>query len=169
MLPRSAILRFGLFLLLTVACAFPARAQTQPRYGVSFQLLGSTADDNIGPGIRFRVSAPVNRDLSVAFGSSITGFIFEGQDEADFAIDPQASLIVNVPQTGDQGLYFFGGAGAYVPLGDSPAESGPTFHLGGGKVWLLQESSLFLEFNPTIIVAEEETEFLLPLRIGVIF
>ncbi len=168
MVPRSAILSVGLLLLAAVAVA-PVHAQTDPRYGASFQLLGSTADDNVGTGLRFRVSVPINRDVSFAVGSSLTGFIFEGQDEADFAIDPQASLIVNVPQGGEEGLYFFGGVGAYVPLGDSPAESGPVFHFGGGKVWLLQESSLFLEFNPGFIIADESTELLVPIRIGVIF
>ena len=169
MVVRPARLCLGVAVLLAFVLADPARAQTDPRFGVSLQMLGSTADDNLGTGIRVRASAPINRDLSLAFGSSITGFIFEGQDEANFAIDPQVSLIVNVPQAGDQGLYFFGGAGAYVPLGDSPAESGPTFHVGGGKVWLLQESSLFLEFNPGLIIAEESTEVLLPIRLGVIF
>jgi len=169
MVPRSAILSIGVLVLVAATAAVPAHAQTEPRYGASFQLVGSTADDNVGTGLRFRVSAPINRDVSFAVGSSITGFIFEGQDEADFAIDPQASLIVNVPQGGEEGLYFFGGAGAYVPLGDSPAESGPMFHFGGGKVWLLQESSLFLEFNPGLIIAEESTEVLFPIRVGVIF
>jgi hypothetical protein len=171
MLSRVAsLLASGLALLLVLGSGAPAHAQDlQPRYGVSFQMLGSTADDNIGPGLRFRVSAPLNRDLSVAFGTSLTGFIFGGRDDADFSIDPQASLIVTVPSETEETTYFFGGAGAYVPLGSSATQSGPTFHLGAGKVWLLQESSLFVEVNPALLIAADQTELLFPVRVGVIF
>lgn len=121
-------------------------------------------------GLRFRVSAPVNRDLSFAVGTSFTGYIFQGQDEASYAMDPQASVIVTLPVMGDRSTYFLGGVGAYVPFDAGPdRDSAPTFHLGVGKVWLLTDSSLFLEFNPAIAVAEENTELLLPIRFGVIF
>ena len=62
-----------------------------------------------------------------------------------------------------------GGGGAYVPFGKTTAPSGPTIHLGLGKVWLLSESSVFLEFNPGLFVGKEETSVVLPLRLGVIF
>lgn len=145
-------------------------AQPGPRFGVGAQLTGSTIEENVGLGLRFRVSAPVNRDLSFAVGSSFIGYVFEGQDEASYAIDPQASIIVTLPVMGDRSTYFLGGLGVYVPFDDEvDRDSAPTFHFGVGKVWLLQDSSLFLEFDPAIAIGEDRTELLLPLRVGVIF
>jgi hypothetical protein len=169
---RRLALVAGLFAGLAaglLAAGPAAHAQSSPRIGVGVQALGSTADENVGPGLRLRASAPINQDLSFAVGTGVTGFIFEGRDEASYSFDPQASLIVTLPVSGDQGLYFLGGAGAYLPVGETSADSGPTFHFGVGKVWLLRESSLFLEFDPAILVGEQETDVLFPLRLGVIF
>lgn len=169
MRPRSPCL--GLAVLLLAALPLTAHAQLQqpPRFGVGFQLLGSTAEENVGAGIRARLSAPINRDLSLAFGMAFTGYIFEGQDEATYAFDPQASVIVTMPVAGNEGTYFLGGAGAYIPTGDNAPDAGPTFHLGVGKVWLLSDSSLYLEFDPALLVGEEATHGLFPIRAGVIF
>jgi len=164
-------LRFAL-LLVALAC-FPltshAQLQQPPRFGVGFQMMGSTAEENVGPGIRLRVSAPVNRDLSLAFGMAFTGYIFEGQDDATYAFDPQASIIVTMPVAGNEGTYFMGGAGAYLPTGDNTPRGGPTFHLGVGKVWLLRDSSLFAEVDPAVLIGENAAELLVPIRLGVIF
>jgi hypothetical protein len=147
----------------------PAQAQQQPRFGVGLQLMGTTVDDNIGPGVRFRTSVPINQDLSFGLGAGFTGYVFNGRDDAAYAFDPQASLIVTIPGSGRERLYVLGGAGAYVPFGQTSADSGPTFHAGLGKVWLLNESSFYFEFDPALFVGAQKTHVILPLRIGVIF
>lgn len=161
----TALVALGLLLLFVPE----ANAQRPTRYGVGVQMLGTTVDNNVGPGIRFRVSAPINQDLSLGFGSSFTGFIFEGRDDAAYAFDPQASLIVTLPGSGQESLYVLGGPGVYLPFGNTDATSGPTFHFGIGKVWLLDQSSFFFEFNPGLYVGRETTSLLMPLRVGVIF
>jgi hypothetical protein len=159
------------FLLLSfvLGTALPAQAQQQPRFGVGLQMIGSTVDNNIGPGLRFRSSVPINQDISLGIGAGLNGFVFEGRDDAAYSFDPQGSLVVTLPGSGTQRIYVLGGGGAYVPFGETDAESGPTLHLGLGKVWLLNESSFFLEFNPAIFVGKEATDVILPVRLGVIF
>jgi hypothetical protein len=159
----------SLFVLLVLGIAGPAQAQQQPRFGVGLQMIGSTVDNNIGPGLRFRTSVPINRDISLGIGAGLNGYIFKGRDDAAYSFDPQGSLVVTLPGTGTQRIYVLGGGGAYVPFGETGAESGPTLHLGIGKVWLLNESSFFVEFDPALFVGEETTDVILPLRLGVIF
>lgn len=167
---RSTLLASVLVLLgFALHPASEARAQLGPRYGVGVQLMGSTVDNNIGPGFRFRVSAPITQDVSLGFGSGFTGYIFEGRDDASYAVDPQASLIVTLPGSGEESLYVMGGGGAYLPFGETGATSGPTFHLGLGKVWLLRQSSFFFELDPALYVGQEATSVIIPVRVGVIF
>lgn len=158
------LLLFGFTMSLTA----PVPAQGQSRFGVGVQLLGSTADGNVGPGLRFRASTAVNQDVSLAVGSGLTGYIFRGQDDAAFALDPQVSAIVSFSTSSAETTYVLGGGGVYVPFGNTTTESGPTFHLGVGRAWLLKESSLFFEFNPGFLVGKETTSLVLPLRVGVI-
>lgn len=146
----------------------PVQAQNQSRVGIGLQVLGSTADANVGPGVRVRVSTPINKDVSLAVGSGFNGFIFQGRDDAAFALDPQLSAIVSFSASNAETTYVLGGAGAYVPFGNTRTESGPTFHVGVGRAWLLRESSLFFEFNPGFLVGEESTTLVLPLRVGII-
>ena len=144
-------------------------AAQQSRFGAGLQLTASTVGDNIGPGVRFRTSTALNPDISLGIGAWLTGYILQGRDDAAYAFDPQASLIVTLPGSARERLYVLGGGGVYVPFGDISAESGPTIHAGLGKVWLLNESSFFFEFNPALFVGEEQTDVVLPLRVGVIF
>lgn len=161
---------FCLLLLsgLVMSVAGIAHAQQQSRIGVGLQMLGSTAGDNVGPGFHFRGSTALNQDISLAVGSGVTGFIFRGRDDAAFALDPQVSAIVSFLNREEETTYVLGGGGAYVPFGDTSTNSGPTFHLGVGRAWLLRDSSLFFEFNPALLVGEETTTLVLPLRVGVI-
>ncbi len=166
------MMRTGLslaLLALVLAPLLPAQAQQQPKFGVGLQVMGTTVDNNVGPGFRFRTSVPINQDISFGLGAAFTGYIFEGRDDAAYAFDPQASLVITLPGSGTQRFYVLGGGGAYVPFGDVDAGGGPTLHLGVGKVWLLNESSFFIEFDPALYVGETTTEVVLPLRIGVIF
>jgi hypothetical protein len=48
-------------------------------------------------------------------------------------------------------------------------ESGPTLHLGLGRAHLLRDVSLYYEFNPTLLIGEEQLHFNFPLRLGLIF
>lgn len=164
---RTALVSVLLALMLGMTA--PAQAQQQPRFGVGFQMIGSTVDNNVGPGLRFRTSVPLNQDISLGIGAGLNGYIFRGRDDAAYSFDPQGSLVVTIPGTGTQRLYVLGGGGAYVPFGETNAASGPTLHLGIGKVWLLNESSFFLEFDPALFVGQESTDVILPLRLGVIF
>lgn len=146
-----------------------AYAQQNPRFGVGLQVMGTTVDGNIGPGLRFRSSVPLTQDVSFGLGAGLTGYIFRGRDDAAYAFDPQTSLIVTLPGTGTERLYVLGGGGAYVPFGQTAANSGPTVHLGVGKVWLMNESSFFLEFTPSVFIGQEAADIIIPFRLGVIF
>lgn len=161
----GVLLALGLFLCVPDA----AHAQQQPRYGVGLQLMGTTVDDNIGPGVRFRSSVPLTPDVSLGLGAGLTGYIFEGRSNAAYAFDPQASLIVTLPSSGPERSYVLGGGGAYVPFGETDAPSGPTLHAGIGKVWLLNQSSFFLEFDPALYIGKTSTNLILPIRAGIIF
>lgn len=158
-------------LALVLGATGPAQAQSEPQFGAGLQMMGTTVDGNIGPGLRFRSSVPLTQDVSLGIGAGLTGYIFQGRDDAAYAFDPQASLVVTLPGPGTQRLYVLGGGGAYVPFGnlDSNVTGGPTLHFGVGKVWLLSESSFFLEFDPALYIGKEETNVILPLRVGVIF
>ena len=143
------------------------QAQDRPRFGVGFNSFVST-QDGFGPGIRFRVSSPINQDLSIGVGSGFTGFVLGGREDASYAFDPQISLIVTRTDTPTQGTYFLGGFGAYLPI-DTGSASAPTIHAGAGRVWLLQETSLFAEFNPALVIGEESAHGLFSFRFGIIF
>lgn len=139
-----------------------------PRVGLGVNGMVSTAD-GIGIGFRGRVAAPVNADVSLALDAGFTGFLLGGRRDASYVFDPQFSVIVNLPQTSDQLSYLLFGVGAYVPLGDANTGSGPTIHVGYGRVRVLQETSLFYEVNPALVVAESRVDLVIPVRIGIIF
>jgi hypothetical protein len=141
-----------------------------PRFGLGFNTTISTAD-GIGIGMRVRGSAPVNRDLSFAIDLGMTGFIFEGRDEATYLVDPQISAIVSLPDPrSDRLTYFMAGPGAYLPFGEgSDRDAAPTLHFGVGRVHLLTETSLYYEVNPGLIIGKEQVGLLIPIRAGVIF
>lgn len=164
---RLSCLLLAAGLLLSLAGSVQAQ-ENESRFGLGLQVLTSTASGDVGPGFQFRASTPLNPDVSLAVGSGLTGFIFRGRDDSAFALDPQVSAIVSFSTEANQTSYVLGGIGAYVPFGDTNTDSGPTFNLGLGRAWLLQESSLFVEFNPGFLVGEESTTLVLPIRIGVI-
>ena len=155
-------------LLGTLCTPSTSHAQQSPRVGLGFNTLIST-QDGFGPGVRLRVSSPINRDLSVAIGSGFTGYVLGGRDEASYAVDPQVSLIVTRTDTPTQGTYFMGGAGAYLPINTEDSAAAPTIHLGVGRVWLLQDTSLFAEFDPALVIGESASAGLFSFRFGVIF
>lgn len=157
-----------LFLLLLLAALFPRTALGQdrnPRYGIGFSVLAAE-QDGVGLGLRGRAAFPLNSNLSLAADIGITGFIFGGRDDAEYAFDPQLSFIVTLPGR-DRAPYVMAGVGAYVSTGD--AEGGPFFHFGIGRAQLLGETSVFYEIDPAIVIEQNGVNFNLPLRFGIIF
>lgn len=160
---------FAAALLLLLAVDNPVTAQSvNPRIGIGVNSMLSTSD-GLGIGFRGRASAPVNADVSIALDAGFTGFILGGRDDASYIFDPQASAIVNLPRTSTELSYLMFGLGAYVPMGETTSRSGPTIHFGYGRVRVLQETSLFYEFNPALIIAQDRVHLALPVRIGIIF
>lgn len=157
-----------ILLLGGLAAPSTSYAQQQPRVGLGFNTLIST-EDGFGPGVRVRISSPINRDVSLAISSGFTGYVLGGRDEASYAVDPQVSLIVTRTDTPTQGTYFMGGAGAYLPINTEDSKAAPTLHLGLGRVWLLQDTSLFAEFDPALAIGESATSGLFSFRFGIIF
>lgn len=162
-----------LALLFLASAAAPRAAEAQedlrPRYGFGLNGLLST-EDGVGIGLRGRVSAPVNADLSVAVGLGLTGFILSGTDDAVSIFDPQVSAIVNLPMRGEQLTYALGGVGAHVPVSNADAsEAGPTVHFGLGRVQVLTDTSIFYEINPALLVGGDSVDLLIPVRVGIIF
>ncbi len=163
----------SLFLIVILASGALVESATaqglDPRFGIGANALLSTAD-GLGIGFRGRASAPVNADLSLAADLGLTAFILGGRRNADYIFDPQVSLIVSLPPASDRLTYLLFGMGGYIPAGgDGGAASGPTIHGGIGWVRSLQESSLFYEVNPALIIREEGIDLAIPVRIGVIF
>ncbi len=157
-----------LFALLVLEAVFPPTATGQamnPRFGVGFSVVASTTDD-VGLGLRARAALPLNANLSLGGDLGVTGFLFNGRDEAEYAIDPQFSFIVTLPGY-DQAPYVMAGVGAYVST--SGSEGGPLFHFGVGRAQLIGEASIFYEIDPAIVIESNEVEFIFPIRFGLIF
>lgn len=173
---RMNLARFAFLSTLVAAwlavCVSPhqAEAQTNPRFGLGFNSMLSSAD-GFGIGFRGRASAPVNRDLSIGIDVGFTGFVLSGRRDADYVFDPQLSAIINLPQSADRAGYILFGLGGYLPVGEGTGghQNGPTIHIGLGWVRALQETSLFYEVDPALIIGEHSVDIAIPLRIGVIF
>ena len=164
--------RFAL-LLLAVLLASPPPASAQgatPRFGVGFDLVGALpgqdlVPDGLGLGLRGRVALPVNADLSVAGSLGISANVFEGRAETDYVLNPQASLIVTLPGR-SSARYVLGGFGGFLPFDGA---GGPSLHAGAGWAVPLNETSIYFELNPSLVVGAEETGVVVAARTGVIF
>jgi hypothetical protein len=177
-LSRSVLVLGALALGLAALRPPAAHAQRyQPRFGTGFEALLALPEQDIVPeglglGIRGRVSVPVNLDLSVAADVGFSGFVLGGQDDATYVFNPQLGIILSFSRR-ESVRYLLGGFGGFIPLGegdgfDEPS-GGPALHLGLGWAFPLNETSLFLEVNPSLIVGSEEATVVLPARVGVIF
>jgi len=168
-------LRLLLASALALLVAFPAQAQRpelQPRFGGGFDGVlsvspGSLLQSGIGIGVRGRVSFPVNADLSVAADAGLAGFFLSGRDGATYLFNPQISGIVTMPALG-RSQYVLGGLSWYAPLG-AGGTGGPAIHGGLGWVTPLQESALYFEVNPALVIGQEAVGLVVPARVGVIF
>lgn len=151
-------------------CSAPAVAQQMPRFGIGLNTQ-LALPEGLGLGAHGRVSAPVNADLSVMLDLAATGFIFQGRKNATYILTPQMGVVVNINQQRYRDpIYLLAGFGGYLPVNSPRSETGgPTFHIGIGSVLSLQETSLYYEVNPALIVAEERVGIALPFRMGIIF
>lgn len=170
---RRLSLGFVFLALLLTARPGAARAQSgdlTPRLGAGVQLLGST-EDGVAPGVRLRASAPLNADVSLAGDLGLSGFVLGGSDDATYLLEPQLSLVVNLPSSSSDRLpYLLTGIGGHFPLADEgSSESGLVLHAGYGQVQALADTSVFYEINPGLLIADDNVELLLPIRIGLIF
>lgn len=165
-----------LFLLLVLAAGPAARAQDtalQPRFGGGGDvavILGSPdlLQNGVALGARARVSFPVNADFSVAADAGFAGFLLGGRRTATYVFNPQVSGIVTFPGV-RQARYLLGGLGWHAPLGAERARGGPALHGGLGWVTPLQETALYFEVNPSLVIGESGVSLVLPARVGVIF
>lgn len=160
-----------LLALLTVVPCVDAQRPIQPRFGFGFDAIGippgqDMLPEGLGIGLRGRVSVPVNRDLSVAASLGVAGFVFRGRDDATYVYTPQVSAILTLPRR-RSARYLMGGFGGAIP--SSGGDGGPYIHLGAGWAFPLNDTSLYFEIDPALVVGASETTVVIPARIGVIF
>lgn len=159
----------GLLLLLFLIPESSHAQALHPRYGIGFNSMISSVD-GFGVGLRGRISVPVNSDLSIGGDLGFTGFIFEGRRGATWVFDPQLSAIITLLPQGRGATYVMAGFGAYAPVSNQDdSASGPTIHLGVGRVQILRETTIFYELNPALIVGLDTVHLALPFRAGIIF
>ncbi len=123
--------------------------------------------DGLSIGLRGRGALPINADLSVGASLGVGAHLFADSEPTRYVLNPQASLIVTLPSEGPNVRYVLGGFGGFLPL--SGGKGGPTIHGGYGMAFPLRQTSLFIEGNPSLIIGESETGFVLAARTGVIF
>ncbi len=165
-------LRFVFLTLVLFAAASVPPAQSQqltPRFGLAFQSILSL-QDGLAIGFHGRAAAPINADLSIAFDLGAAGFVLEGRRNATYVVTPQITAILNLPSYRDNATYVGAGFGYYAPVNrDDNTNGGPTFHVAYGWILGLRETSLFIEVDPALVVAQEGVSLALPVRIGAIF
>ncbi|MEM0964458.1 MAG: hypothetical protein AAGK21_18160 [Bacteroidota bacterium] len=160
-----------------VCLSAPSLAQSYgsvpPRIGVGFDVASAVLDQDLIPdfpsiGIRGRVALPVNADVSVAASIGIGAHVFDDRSDARYVVNPQAEVIVTLPRSEGRSVrYAMGGFGGYVPIGDGGG--GPSVHLGYGWAIPLQETSVFAEVNPALLIGEDTVVPVIAGRLGVIF
>ena len=167
---RTAVRCLSVLAVCLVLLATDARSQmVQPRYGLGFNSMLSSID-GVGVGLRGRISVPVNADLSIGGDLGFTGFVFGGRRDATWVFDPQLSAIITLAPQGRSASYILAGVGVYAPVSNQDeSESGPTIHLGVGRVQILRETTIFYEINPALIIGLDAVNLSLPVRAGIIF
>jgi hypothetical protein len=129
----------------------------------------SLMEETAGVGGLVRVSKPLNQDVSLAGGVGLAAYVLHGSEAADYALNPQLSLIVTLRGT-TRFPYVLVGVGGYLPLRSEIAgDRFFTAHGGVGWAWPLQRVSLYLECDPAIGIREEKSTLLVPIRAGIIF
>lgn len=158
-----------LFLLALVLLPALAHAQNTPRFGLALNSL-LTLRDGLGLGVHGRAAVPINVDLSAAVDLGATGFVLEGRRSATYVVTPQIGVVINLPSYRQNVSYLVAGFGGYLPVNtDDNSKGGPTFHVAYGQVIGLRETSIFWEVNPALVVAQDNVDLALPVRLGIIF
>lgn len=165
----ARLLTVTAFILFGIAAYSTVSAQ-MPRIGFGLNGVAGTQDPAIGMGFDARASWPINQDFSIAGGTGVIGYIFQGRDGSSYFLTPQASAIVTLDATNIKSPYFIAGVGGHFSIGskDRGEDSGPTVHAGLGWAFMLQQTSIYLEVSPTLVVARSAASVLLPLRVGVV-
>ena len=142
----------------------------RPAIGIGFGTLATTGKSPVGLSFDTRLSWAINTDFSLAGGASFVGYVFDGRDDAAYFLLPQASAIIKLDATNLRAPYILAGFGGYMPVGgsDRSDESGPTVHGGIGWMVGLQASVVYIEVNPTLIIARDVADIMLPVRLGVV-
>jgi hypothetical protein len=136
---------------------------------VSLQMKGSSTQESVAPGLHLDAQLPVAGGFSVAAGGGFSAFLLRGRTKATYSFDPELTLNITLPSRSLGATTIFGGGGYHVPFGYNPEGSGPTLHLGVGRIWALRESTLFVDLVPTVVVREKTVAVLMPIRAGVVF
>lgn len=160
--------RIGCALALLLLTTGIVRGQAL-RGRVSLQMHGSSIQKTLGPGVQLDAQLPITGGLSIVGGGGFSAFLLNGRRSGTYTFDPQLTLKVTLPSRSKGATTIFGGGGYHVPFGTEARGNGPTAHLGVGRIWALRESTLFVELVPTLVIREEATSLLMPLRAGVVF
>lgn len=138
---------------------------------ISLQMAGSTIENSVGPGLHFDGKLPLVAGLSAVGGAGLSAFILEGRSDGTYSFTPEVGLNYVMPSRSKGATTIFGGGGYHVPFGTgaSISQGGPTIHLGTGRIRTLQESTLFVNLSPTLVIRRETTSYLIALRTGVVF
>ncbi len=171
-LPTVIFASFGCLCCLLFASVEGRAQERNPHMGFGLDVTMAPPDNPtigsaVGLGFRGRVSYPVSYDVSLAVGAGINGGFQQGWSDAAVTLNPQASVIVTIPDE-PWAPYFLAGFGGYVPL-RSIAQGGPSLHGGVGWARLLTDASIYLELNPQLVIGETSSSVVLPVRAGVIF
>jgi len=152
----------------------PAASSAQslrPRIGFGLTTTVTTDSENpVGLGVHVRGSLPVNPDLSFGVDAGIAGFVFGGREEASYYATPQVLAIVTLNSAQFRSPYVLFGLGGYLPLGGKTEQSasGPSITLGIGWAVSLQQTSVYFELKPSLVIAKDSAKLNLPLNIGVV-
>lgn len=136
---------------------------------VSLQMNGSSTQRSVAPGLHLDAQLPIVGGLSVVGGAGFSAFLLEGRVDGTYTFDPELTLKFTLPSRSKGANTVFGGGGYHLPFGTGAGTADPTVHLGVGRIWTLQESTLFVNISPTVIIREETVSMSLPLRAGVVF
>lgn len=144
----------------------------RPRFGLGVGLVANPtddglSDDDIGLAVKGRVSKPLNADASLAGSIGFYSFTFNGTETADYALNPELSLIVTLDGSSRYPYLLVGAGGLFPTDGDKNSRFG--VHAGYGLVWPLTSVSVFFEVTPTIAFQESSTTFIVPVAVGMIF
>ena len=159
-------------LLLLCALYAPAHAQSMtPRIGFGLSGTMTTDSDNpFGLGIHVRGSLPVNPDLSFAAGAGFTGFVLGGREDASYYATPHLVAIITLNSLNPRSPYVVFGGGGYLPVGgkEENRDGGPLLQGGMGWATSLQQTSIYLEVTPSLVIGKNASRIVMPVKVGVV-